>query len=39
VGAIGSYIEDILVVAVSFLVGVPILVALQRNPRLRYLLA
>ena len=39
VGAIGSYIEDILVVAVSFLVGVPILVALQKIPRLRYLLA
>lgn len=39
VGAIGSYVEDILVVAVSFLVGVPILVTLQRIPRLRYLLA
>ena len=38
VGAIGSYVEDFLVVVVSFLVGVPIFVTLQRIPRLRYLL-
>lgn len=37
-GAIGSYIEDVLVVVVSILVGVPILVALRRIPNLRYLL-
>jgi len=37
-GAIDSYIEDVLVVVVSFLVGVPIIVTLQRIPSLRYLL-
>ena len=37
-GAIDSYVEDLLVVVVSFLVGVPILVTLRRIPRLRYLL-
>ena len=37
-GAIDSYIEDVLVVVVSILVGVPILVALRRVPNLRYLL-
>jgi len=31
-GAIGSYIEDILVVIVSFIVGVPLLVALRKIP-------
>jgi len=38
-GAIDSYVEDLLVVVVSFLVGFPILVTLRRNPRLRHLLA
>jgi hypothetical protein len=37
-GAIDSYVEDVLVVVVSFLVGVPILVTLRRIPRLRSLL-
>jgi len=37
-GAIDSYIEDVLVVVVSILVGVPILVALRRIPNLRHLL-
>jgi len=37
-GAIGSYIEDVLVVVVSILVGVPILVALRRIPNLQHLL-
>lgn len=37
-GAIDSYVEDVLVVVVSFLVGVPILVTLRRIPSLRYLL-
>ena len=37
-GAIASYIEDVLVVVVSILVGVPILVALRRIPNLQYLL-
>jgi len=35
-GAIDSYIEDVLVVAVSFLVGAPLLVALRRIPSLKY---
>jgi len=37
-GAIASYIEDVLVVVVSILAGVPILVALRRIPNLQYLL-
>ncbi|MEM2936425.1 MAG: hypothetical protein QW231_04520, partial [Candidatus Bathyarchaeia archaeon] len=35
-GAIDSYIEDGLVVLVSFLVGAPLLVALRRIPGLKY---
>jgi len=35
-GAIDSYIEDVLVVIVSFLVGVPLLLALRRVPGLKY---
>jgi len=35
-GAIDSYIEDVLVVIVSFLVGAPLLVALQRIPALEH---
>lgn len=31
-GAVDSYIEDVLVVVVSFLVGVPLLLALRRTP-------
>jgi len=34
--AIDSYIEDVLVVAVSFLVGTPLFVALRRIPSLKY---
>jgi len=36
VGAAGSYIEDLLVVVVSFLVGVPLLAALRKIPGVRY---
>jgi len=35
-GAVDSYIEDVLVVLVSFLVGAPLLVALRRIPSLKY---
>ena len=35
-GAIDSYIEDVLVVVVSFLVGVPLLVALRKIPGFKY---
>jgi len=35
-GAIYSYIEDVQVIAVSFLVGVPLLLALRRIPGLKY---
>jgi len=35
-GAIDSFIEDALVVTVSFIVGVPILIALQKIPSLKY---
>lgn len=35
-GAIDSFIEDVLVVVVSFLVGVPLLVALRKIPGLKY---
>ncbi len=35
-GAIDSFIEDALVVAVSFIVGVPLLIALQKIPGLKY---
>jgi len=35
-GAIDSFIEDVLVVVVSFLVGVPLLVALQKIPGFEY---
>jgi len=35
-GAIGSYVEDILVVMVSFLVSAPLLAALRRIPGLKY---
>jgi len=35
-GAIDSFTEDVLVVIVSFLVGVPLLVALQKIPGLKY---
>jgi hypothetical protein len=35
-GAIDSYIEDLLVVAVSFLVGLPVLTALRKIPGFRY---
>jgi len=38
-GALDSYIEDALVVLVSFIVSVPLLVALRRIPGLRYLLS
>jgi hypothetical protein len=31
-GAVGSYIEDVLVVVVSFIVGIPLLVALRKIP-------
>jgi len=31
-GAVGSYIEDVLVVIVSFIVGIPLLVALRKIP-------
>jgi len=31
-GAIGSYVEDVLVVIVSFIVGIPVLVALRKIP-------
>jgi hypothetical protein len=35
-GAIDSYIEDLLVVVVSFLVGVPLLIALRKIPGFKY---
>jgi len=35
-GAIDSFIEDALVVTVSFIVGVPLLIALQKVPGLKY---
>ena len=35
-GAIDSYIEDLLVVMVSFLVGVPLLIALRKIPGFKY---
>jgi len=35
-GAIDSYIEDVLVVIVSFLVGIPLLLTLQKIPGLEY---
>jgi hypothetical protein len=35
-GAIDSYIEDILVVLVSFLIGVPLMAALKKIPGLKY---
>jgi len=35
-GAVDSFVEDALVVAVSFFVGVPLLIALQKVPALRY---
>jgi hypothetical protein len=35
-GAIDSFIEDALVVTVSLIVGVPLLIALQRIPELKY---
>jgi hypothetical protein len=34
IGAIDSYVEDVLVVIVSYLVGVPILLALRKHPLL-----
>jgi len=36
VGAAWSYVEDVLVVLVSFLVGVPILFALRKIPRIKF---
>ena len=36
VGAVDSFIEDVLVVAVSLVVGVPILSALQKIPEAKY---
>ena len=38
-GAIDSYIEDVLVVGVSILVGTPLLAALRKIPGLKYLLS
>jgi len=35
-GAVDSFIEDVLVVAVSFIAGVPLLIALQKIPGLKY---
>jgi hypothetical protein len=35
-GAINSYIEDVLVIVVSFLIGVPLMVALQKIPSFKY---
>lgn len=35
-GAVASYIEDLIVVAVSLLVGVPLLLALKRMPEFKY---
>jgi len=35
-GAIGSYIEDLTVIIISFLVGVPLLIALQKLPAFKY---
>ncbi len=35
-GAVGSYIEDVIVVIVSVLVGVPLLIALRNIPALEY---
>lgn len=35
-GAVDSYIEDVLVVIVSFLVGIPLLLALRKIPGLEY---
>ena len=35
-GALDSFIEDALVVTVSFIVGVPLLIALQKIPGLKY---
>jgi len=35
-GAIDSYIEDVLVVLISFIVGVPLLIALRKIPRFEY---
>jgi len=35
-GAIDSYIEDLLVVVVSFLVGAPLLIALRKIPGFKY---
>ena len=35
-GALDSFIEDALVVTVSFIVGLPLLIALQKIPRFKY---
>jgi len=35
-GAVDSYIEDVLIVAVSYLVGIPLLTALRKIPGLKY---
>lgn len=35
-GAVDSYIEDVLVIIVSFLVGVPLLMALRKIPRFKF---
>jgi hypothetical protein len=35
-GAVGSYIEDVIVVVVSVLIGVPVLIALRNIPVLEY---